>query len=327
MRPDPQPFRGCAHGRRRIPWEAMSILAADLGGTRSRVVVAAANGDVIARAEAGPGNPVRVGMTQASEGLRVAAAEALGAAGDPPIAAAAIGMAGCSHPAASRVVGAALDALGVRPAIRILVDDGAIAFRSVFSEPRGVLVMAGTGSGARARGENGTVIFGGWGADLGDERSAHDIGRQAVRSCLRAAQLGERLSACGRDVLAHAGVTEVRLLPDLVRGGQLGLADLCAVVMGAAGEGDQVACAIIAEAARALYVQASTAGLAAGVPEGTPLATAGSVLACAPIRERLNALCADGRFVVGAHVEDPVLGALALAREALADEGTVPPGW
>lgn len=305
----------------------MSILAADLGGTRSRVVVAGVDGAVIARAEAGPGNPVRVGVNRASEGLRMAVAQAMRMAGGPEIVAAAVGMAGFSHPSAATVVAAALDALEVRPTVRVLVDDGAIAFRSAFAGPSGVLVMAGTGSGARARGENGTVIFGGWGADLGDEGSAHDIGREAVRSCLRAVQLGERLSALGKDVLAHAGVAEVQLLPDLVRSGHLPLADLCAVVMATAREGDEVARGILAGASRALYMQALAAASAAGIPERTTLATAGSVLACAFVRDGLYERCADGPLAPGPHVDEPVLGAVALARDALAEGGAVPPGW
>ena len=305
----------------------MPILAADLGGTRARVVGADGDGAVGTRAEAGAGNPVRVGVERASEGLRAAAEQAMRMAGGPDIVAAAVGMAGFSHRAAPKVVAAALDALAVRPVVRVLVDDGAIAFRAAFAGPSGALVMAGTGSGARARGEKGTVILGGWGGELGDEGSAHDIGREAVRACLRAAQLGERLPVLGNDVLAHAGVAEVRFLPNLVRRGELLLADLCAVVMAAAQEGDEVAHGILVGASRSLYAQALAAASAAGVPDQTALATTGSVLASGAVREGLDGCCTRGPFTPGPHIDEPVLGAVALARDALAAGGTVPPGW
>jgi N-acetylglucosamine kinase-like BadF-type ATPase len=306
----------------------MSILAADLGGTRTRVVVADGGGRFLARAEAGSGNPVRVGTTAATESLRHAADVALDTAGRPAISVAAVGMAGISHSSAATVVAAALDAVGVRPGIRVLVDDASIAFRAAFTGPPGVLVMAGTGSGVRAWGETGPTTFGGFGPIFGDEGSAYDIGRRAVRLCLDAAQSKEPASALATAILERAGATDVRRLPELARNGRLDLADLCPVVVRAAEAGDHDATTALWLAASVLHAQAVMAARQVGAPKGTGVATTGSVFACAMLRDRLmETITKSGFLVPGPHVDDPVLGAVGLAKDALAAGGTVPPGW
>lgn len=307
----------------------MSILAADLGGTRSRVVIADAEGRVLARAESGPGNPVRVGTSRASESLRHAADEALGACGRPGIEAAAVGMAGISHPSSATVVAAALEPLGIQPVVRLLVDDGAIAFRAAFDGPPGVLVMAGTGSGVRAWGERGSFTFGGFGPDIGDPGSAHAVGICALRDAMHADQGQLPRSELTRKVLEHAGASKASLLPDLVRSGQLEPAALHTLVIDAARDADERAVEILRLEGGRLGRLACHAARTAEVPPDSIVATSGSVLREGLLRESLLELLASERphLKPGAHVDDPVLGAVALARDALSADGSVPPAW
>ena len=61
-----------------------------------------------------------------------------------------------------------------------VVNDVAVAFAGAMAGTDGVLVLAGTGSMAWGRGPAGTVRCGGWGDAIGDEGSAHWIGREAL---------------------------------------------------------------------------------------------------------------------------------------------------
>ncbi len=63
-----------------------------------------------------------------------------------------------------------------------------IALNAAFDTGPGVIVIAGTGSIAYGRNSAGaTARAGGWGFAVGDEGSAHWIGRAAVNAVLRAA--------------------------------------------------------------------------------------------------------------------------------------------
>jgi len=57
-----------------------------------------------------------------------------------------------------------------------------------------IVLMAGTGAIAVGKSENGFVITGGWGANIGDDGSGYDIGLQAIRMSLRSLDNTEALS-------------------------------------------------------------------------------------------------------------------------------------
>ena len=65
------------------------------------------------------------------------------------------------------------------PQARVL-NDVAVAFSGALAGQDGVLILAGTGSMAWARGPQGEVRCGGWGNAFGDEGSAFWIGREAL---------------------------------------------------------------------------------------------------------------------------------------------------
>ena len=57
-----------------------------------------------------------------------------------------------------------------------------------------IVLMAGTGTIAVGKAENGFVISGGWGMNVGDDGSGYDIGLQAIRKSFRALDGTEPLS-------------------------------------------------------------------------------------------------------------------------------------
>ena len=68
----------------------------------------------------------------------------------------------------------------------IVATDAEIALAGATSTGRGIMVIAGTGSIAFGRNETGAAArAGGWGYIFGDEGSAFDIVRQALRAALR----------------------------------------------------------------------------------------------------------------------------------------------
>jgi glucosamine kinase len=164
-------------------------LGIDGGGTKTTCAV----GDesrLIATVTAGPSNVVRVGEVQARKSLQQAVGQACAAAGITPaqVAHTCIGGSGAARPELAEIVRRSLAEILTTPID--VVGDMQIALEAAFDTGPGVIVIAGTGSIAYGRDQQGrTVRAGGWGFAIGDEGSAHWIGRTAVSAVLRAADV------------------------------------------------------------------------------------------------------------------------------------------
>ncbi len=87
-----------------------------------------------------------------------------------------------------------------------------------------IVLMAGTGAIAVGKSDNGFVITGGWGINIGDDGSGYDIGLQAIRMSLRAldntqglSPLTQFLCDCTEPLLATAEPATYRDGRDMVR--------------------------------------------------------------------------------------------------------------
>jgi N-acetylglucosamine kinase-like BadF-type ATPase len=150
------------------------VLGVDAGGTGSRAV-AVSDGRVVGRYSCGPMNLL----------LHPDAVQRLaGLIRDSGAAAAGVGLPGLRQDGAARQVTDELSALtGARV---IVADDTEIAQLAAFGGRPGIAVVAGTGSVAFGRTEDGrTARIGGHGFLLGDEGSGYWIGVQLVRAALR----------------------------------------------------------------------------------------------------------------------------------------------
>ena len=167
-------------------------LGIDGGGTKTTCAV----GDesrLIATATAGPSNVVRVGEVQARKSLQQAVGQACAAAGITPtqVERTCVGGSGAARPELAEIVRRSLAEVLTTPID--VVGDMQIALEAAFDDGPGVVVIAGTGSIAYGRDRQGrTVRAGGWGFAIGDEGSAHWIGRTAVSAVLRAADVADR---------------------------------------------------------------------------------------------------------------------------------------
>ncbi len=326
-------------------------LGIDGGGTKTTCAV----GDesrLLATATAGPSNIVRVGETQARESLQQSVRQACAAAGITPaqISHTCVGGSGAARPELAEIVRRSL--AGILPTPIDVVGDMQIALEAAFDTGPGVIVIAGTGSIAYGRDQQGTTVrAGGWGFAIGDEGSAHWIGRAAINAVLRAAdprsvdgRSGDPKSVARREETLASESTPpdslsaalqkawgVASLSDLARAANsIPPPDFAALFPAVAASKDVPALQVLSSAGRELAQIAATVAHRLFQKSETapvPVAMIGGVFRHAPqARENFyNELRRlDPRVEVNPQVVDPVEGALRIARRA-APSGTDTP--
>ena len=168
--------------------DASYFLGFDGGGTKTECVLADTRGEIVARATAGPSNPLRAGYNRAWFALSEAADAVLSQqkikASD--IRGICAGLGGASREAVVRRVVTFFER-GYPNAKVGVTTDLEIAFEAAFGEGEGMILVAGTGSACLGRDANGRMArAGGRGPWFSDEGSAFDIGRRAFGAVMRA---------------------------------------------------------------------------------------------------------------------------------------------
>jgi glucosamine kinase len=304
-------------------------LGIDGGGTKTTCAV----GDdtrLLATAIAGPSNIVRVGEAQARESLHQAVRQACTAAGITPaqVARTCVGGSGAARPEVAAIVRRALAEILSTPID--VVGDMEIALESAFDTGPGVIVIAGTGSIAFGRNREGvTGRAGGWGFAIGDEGSAHWIGREAVRVALRTADQKARdadmRSEFERSAFLAALMKAWRVssLLDLARAANaVPPPNFAALFPAVAAAKDDLAAQVLTQAGKELAQIAGVVTQRLFSSEGVksvPVAMIGGVFRhSSRVREVFyNELRAhDPRVEINPAVVEPVEGALRIARRA-----------
>lgn len=299
------------------------FLGIDGGGTKTTCTV----GDetrVLATATAGPSNIVRIGESQTRESLQMSVRQACAAAGISPeqVTRTCVGGSGAARPELAEIVRGILAEIISTPID--VVGDMQIALEAAFDAGPGVIVIAGTGSIAYGRDRHGkTIRAGGWGFAIGDEGSAHWIGRAAVSAVLRTSDLqGEAgISASpslAEDLCRKWGVTS---LLDLARAANsIPPPDFASLFPAVAASNDELARQVLRQAGREL---AQVAGIVIRrlFAEETvvPVAMTGGVFGHSELVRQVfyNELRKlESRAQVNPKVVDPVEGALRTARRA-----------
>ncbi len=298
----------------------MLLLGVDGGQSSTTAVIGDESGRLLGRAEAGPCNHVE--SEQGRERLVAAvresvskAAAAAGLAPDVEFEAAVFGMSG--GPADKRALIASL----VRARQLEVTDDARIALLGATGGGPGIIVIAGTGSIALGRNDQGRVVrAGGWGYIFGDEGSGFDLVRQALRAALRheegwgpqTALTARLLQATGAD--SANAVLHLFYTRDWPRDR---VATLAPLVEQAALAADAVARSLLQQAAQQL------AALAAAVrtqlfPKGSRVftATVGGMFQCKMLAEFFRVLVElEPGCSVGPPRHDPAAGALLAAAQ------------
>ncbi|MBT4096829.1 MAG: hypothetical protein HOM68_14435 [Gemmatimonadetes bacterium] len=228
----------------------------DAGGTRTRLVLADAEGALLGAAEAGPGNYQVMG----AEGLTRVIGELLeevgGAAEMPEVLCA--GVAGAGRLPEQEKLRSALEENKLARTVRI-VTDGRAALEGAHRGEPGVVCIAGTGSIVIGRNAEGVEArAGGWGPILGDEGSAHGLVMQAIRSALRAVDGSGPDTSLQAELLPALGLGDWHEIIEAIYGGDFTrdrIADACPVVFTAARNKDEVALHVVQKGLSALGAQ------------------------------------------------------------------------
>ncbi len=300
------------------------VAALDGGGTKTAAALADRIGSVRLLPEGAGSNP------QDGPGWQDVLREALGRILEAPggVMAMVLGLPGLGEvPAHDAAVLGFLD--HVVPVPFEPLNDVFLAHLGALAGAPGVLVLAGTGSMAVARGPEGLARVGGWGDVLGDEGSAAWIGREALALATRA--LDGRAPA----VLPFARELCARLGPE-ARGDFAPLAWLMAQpgtpraavasvarhIDALARDGHGEAMRLLRAAAAELALAARTAAARAGLRDAFPWSFAGGVLRSEFLRYEVAGL-------LGRPPEPPRLSPLGggLLRAAELAGWTVDGGW
>jgi N-acetylglucosamine kinase-like BadF-type ATPase len=306
------------------------VIGVDGGGTHTRVCVAAMDGRILARHEAGSSAISVNGMPRAQHILEDAIAQAKLAAGlndQDELRAICFGLSGVDR--ADEREPMMRWAASQFTARAEVVNDCGIVLEAGSASGWGVALIAGTGAigfGKSPEGRRGRA--GGWGYLVGDEGSAYDIAREGLRAALRAVDgRGEptdlvsviqshlkvdRMSALVPVIYRHntsdAGGSPIR--PDQ-------LAALAPLVTRTAEMGDGVAQGIVQRAGRELSLTVLAVARQLHLPQvNTPLALAGGLLLKSDIvRSHLMAALSNSEFTFApvTHVAEPVHGAVRVA--------------
>src|SRR5690606_35162334 len=118
------------------------------------------------------------------------------------------GLAGVGNATEREIVEAAFRRARVADVVAV-VSDGEIALHGALRGGPGILVIAGTGSVAYGRGEDGRVErCGGWGMVVGDEGSGYQTGRAGLRAALHAVDGRGAPTELLTDLLGVLGLAE-----------------------------------------------------------------------------------------------------------------------
>jgi N-acetylglucosamine kinase-like BadF-type ATPase len=295
----------------------MTIAGADVGGTKTTVAVADADGGPVLARSAGAGAALRPGRALASAGIIAELVRrALAVVGRRTADVLVVGAAGAGRSPEREELQAALRSEGVAQTI-VITTDIEIALVAAFEDGPGIVVSAGTGSIAVARDRTGAMHrLSGYGWQMGDEGSGYAIGRAALGAVSRARDGRSPGTALEARVLEAARCADFDALVSWAAAATPAeIASLAPQVLEVAAAGDPVAQGIADYAARELSLLALLLAERVGDAQPMRVALTGGLLETVPtLRRAVLAKLADQPTLrpVGEPI-DAVLGALALA--------------
>jgi N-acetylglucosamine kinase-like BadF-type ATPase len=244
--------------KRKFP---LLFLGIDGGGTSTHAVLMNSSKDVLAEAEAGPSNPLRVGVETAVANILKATEDACDRGGliAADISAATLGLAGVRRQdIRERVRDSFCKRLNIKNTT--VVTDAEIAlFGTTMGEP-GLVVIAGTGSICLGKNEKGQMaISGGWGPLAGDEGGGAGIAQTALHTVAKASDGRGRKTALTERAAQYFRASGPENLIVAIYSPQVDnmrIAGFARLVVETALEGDAVAIEILRDAGRELGIAA-----------------------------------------------------------------------
>ena len=304
------------------------VVGVDGGGTRTRVILADANGVELARTEGAASALLPGQESSAADVIRALIIDVLAIAEriETRPAVCVVGVAGAGRERAAQALWSALASRRVADDVSVQAD-ATIALDDAFGDKAGMLLVAGTGSVAFARAPDGALErCGGWGPFIGDEGSAAWLGSRTL-SVITAANDGrEPETALTGAVLTALELESLEeLIPWASEASRSALAALAPVVTHVAATGDLRANALVSLCVEELLTHVRTLARRCFVDEraAIPLALSGGLLSKGSlVRKRLEQRLRSA--VPGASVYpdevDAARGAVRRARRLLGVE-------
>lgn len=221
-------------------------LGIDGGGTKTEAVIINEDSQVVGIGYGGESNSTFAGNQAALDSFIDAISGALSNGKIEPND---IKSASCTF---GNLAASAFEKLGIEIA-PISVSEARVAFeRAGFDELYGVALTAGTGSSCLGVNRDGkSISAGGWGALIGDDGSAHDIGRKGIRAALLAIEKRTAMTSLVAKTEEHFNLTRASQIIGKLSGGkvyQSVIASFAGKVCEAANEGDDEAIGIMESA-------------------------------------------------------------------------------
>jgi N-acetylglucosamine kinase-like BadF-type ATPase len=233
------------------------VFGIDAGGSKTLLRGEQIGGD--GRVERrGPGaNPNRIGLEEAADVLVRLVEEGLPDDASPERISVCAGVSGAGRTEEQEALGDALRGALAAPGRTVhveVVHDALIALDAAYDADSGLIVIAGTGSVALARTDEGTLLrVGGWGHLLGDPGSGYAVGQQGLRAVAEACDGGEATALRAR-LHDQFGIGDREQLIHAVYQDGLSMQDVAPLVVDAAAD-DAVAARILADEADGLAEQ------------------------------------------------------------------------
>jgi glucosamine kinase len=228
-----------------------TYLGIDGGGTRCRARIEDENGRMLGEASSGPAT-TQIGVEKAWRSIMDAVEAAAAQAGLPRDGFArmhaGIGLAGLGRPGAE----AALNELPHPFASVIFISDGLAACLGAHGGADGAIVVAGTGSVGVGLIGGREIRLAGYGFPVSDQGSGADIGLQAVRLALRAADRPGELTPLLSELLGAFDHDPYRVVAWSEHARATDYAAFAPMVMRHANQGDPAGRRIAARAAAAI---------------------------------------------------------------------------
>lgn len=259
------------------------VAGVDGGGSKTRVIVATADGEVLAETT-GAGSATAPGRTDESAAvIGTLVKQAVAAAGHEGVLPRVVvaGVSGVGRPNVQRALVAALEDLEIADDI-VVVGDGEIALYDAFGDGPGILLVAGTGSIAHGRSPSGvSARCGGWGPAVGDEGGGRWIASRVLAVVSAAADGREAPTELTGAVLTAAQLNDVsELIPWAIAATGKELAALAPFVLNAAANGDARANSLVGFAVEELVLHIRTLAIRLFGDEraSVPVALAGGLM-------------------------------------------------
>ncbi len=297
------------------------FLGIDGGGSKTTAAIGDEN-SLLASATAGGTSIIRSGEAQARTNLHQAIREVCAAVKieAAQIGRICVGITGAARPQISDAVRRIV--AEVAEVETRVVGDTVIAWHAAFDGAEGIVVIAGTGSIAYGRNQQGqTARAGGWGYAISDEGSGHWIGRTAISAALRAHDEGDS-SRVFHLVCKAWGLDGI---DELVRAANAmpppDFATLVPTILEAADAGDALARGVLTQAGAELATLAKMVIARIFAQKmNVPVAMSGGIFRNSALVRQVfyNSLRSEYPDAkIASTVIEPVKGALAFARAGL----------